>query len=212
LQDIPGAIEGTVFLGIDLGRDHINDKSKLGLTIFDARGRLLNEKSFPCLRNTDTLDLALLERVLRKFINANNKRPAHVIVHRDGRYMEGEVNDLCSVLMDFAAVTLVSIKKDSHTRLSTPKLEGAFLTLDERRILLVTNTQAQEGLSSMSHPLEIELNESGGISLEQAVAQVFWLSRVYQGSIYHPKRLPITTGRANNIAGTGGKNHMKGSH
>ena len=58
--------------------------------------------------------------------------------------------------------------------------------------------------------IEIELAVPDDQTLDDAVVQVFWLSRVCQGSVYHPRRLPVTTGWANNIANTGKKIHLKG--
>lgn len=46
--------------------------------------------------------------------------------------------------------------------------------------------------------------------MRQVVSQVFWLTRVCQGNANFPKRLPATTGWANNVAGTGRRVHLKG--
>jgi hypothetical protein len=78
---------------------------------------------------------------------------------------------------------------------------GAFVELGDRRTVLVTNTQSQH--SSMPAPIEVELVYSDGLSLRQVVSQVFWLTRICQDNAYLPKRLPATTGWANNMAGTG---------
>ena len=134
--------------------------------------------------------------------------PTQVIVHRDGRYLAGELDDLIDALQDVPRLTLVSIKKDTRTRLASQQLEGAFVEPDERTTILVTNTQAQH--SSMPVPIEVELVHSDRLSMRQVVSQVFWLTRVCQGNANFPKRLPATTGWANNVAGTGRRLHLKG--
>ncbi len=48
------------------------------------------------------------------------------------------------------------------------------------------------------------------LSMRQVASQVFWLTRVCQGNANFPKRLPTTTGWANNVAGTGHRVHLKG--
>lgn len=101
-----------------------------------------------------------------------------------------------------------SIKKDTCTRLAGQQLEGAFVELDERATVLVTNTQSRH--SSMPAPIEVELVHSDHLSMRQVVSQVVWLTRVCQGSANFPKRLPATTGWANNVAGTGHRVHLKG--
>ena len=72
----------------------------------------------------------------------------------------------------------------------------------------MTNCQSQH--SSMPAPIEVELVYSDQLDLRQVVSQVFWLTRVCQGNAYFPKRLPATTGWANNVAGTGYRVHLKG--
>jgi hypothetical protein len=42
LMNLPGVDENTVFLGIDLGHNHKEDKSNLAMTLFDHQGRGLN--------------------------------------------------------------------------------------------------------------------------------------------------------------------------
>jgi hypothetical protein len=162
-----------------------------------------------CPRNDERIAVGTVARELPRLIYGQAGRdPTQVIIHRDGRYMKGESEEIMDALHDVPRLTLVCIKKDASTRLAAEELEGAYFRLDQQRALIITNVQARH--TSMPTPLEVELEEPGEQSLDNAVAQVFWLTRVCQKSAYHPRRLPVTTERANNTAATGRKVHLKG--
>ncbi len=209
LSDLPGVDEQTVFVGIDLGHDHARDRSQIAFTLFDHRGRPVDNHVVRCGRNDERISSDVLHRDLRRFIfDRGGETPTQVIVHRDGRYLAGEADDLIDALQDVPRLTVVSIKKATCTRLAGQQLEGAFVELDERATVLVTNTQSRH--SSMPAPIEVELVHSNQLNMRQVVSQVFWLTRVCQGNANFPKRLPMTTGWANNVAGTGHRVHLKG--
>jgi hypothetical protein len=209
LENLPGVDEQTVFVGIDLGHDHRADKSHLAITLVDHRGCPLEAKVSHCPRNDERIAVGTIARDLPRLIYRQaGRNPTQVIIHRDGRYMQGESEEIMDALHDVPRLTLVCIKKDANTRLAAEGLKGAYFRLDQQRALIVTNVQARH--TSMPAPLEVELEESGDQTLDSAVAQVFWLTRVCQGSAYHPRRLPVTTEWANNIAATGRRVHLKG--
>jgi hypothetical protein len=209
VADLPGVDEQTVFVGIDLGHDHARDRSQIAFTLFDHRGRPAKNCIVPCGRNDERISSEVLHRELYRFIfDRDGPAPAQVIVHRDGRFLGGEAEDLMEALQDVPLLTVVSIKKDTCTRLSGDQLEGAFVVPGDRRTVLVTNCQSQH--SSMPAPIEVELVYSDQLDLRQVVCQVFWLTRICQGNACFPKRLPATTGWANNLAGTGHRVHLKG--
>ncbi len=209
LADLPGVDEQTVFVGIDLGHDHARDRSQIAFTLFDYRGRPVDNHVVRCGRNDERIPSDVLHGDLRRFIfDRDGETPTQVIVHRDGRYLAGEADDLIDALQAVPRLTIVSIKKDTCTRLAGQQLEGAFVELDERTTVLVTNTQSRH--SSMPAPIEVELVHSDWLNMHQVVSQVFWLTRVCQGNANFPKRLPTTTNWANNVAGTGNRVHLKG--
>jgi hypothetical protein len=209
LADLPGVDEQTVFVGIDLGHDHAHDRSQLAFTLFDHRGRPADNCVVPCGRNDERISSDVLHRDLYRFIfERDGPSPSQVIVHRDGCFPHGEADDLIDALQDVPRLTVVSIKKYTCTRLSGQQLEGAFVELGERRTVLVTNSQSKH--SSMPAPIEVELEYSDQLDLRQVVSQVFWFTRIWQGNAYFPKKLPATTGWANNLAGTGNRVHLKG--
>ncbi len=208
LERLPGVDGQTVFVGVDLGHDHQADRSNLAMTLIDHHGRPIASKVLHLSRNDERIAVGIIARELPRLLYGQHRDFAQVIIHRDGRYMEGEIEEITNALRSIPRLTLICIKKDTRTRLADAELEGAYFQLSQQRALLVTNAQARH--RSMPAPIEIELAVPDDQTLDDAVAQVFWLSRVCQGSAYHPRRLPVTTGWANNIATTGKKIHLKG--
>jgi hypothetical protein len=211
LADLPGVTEQTVFVGIDLGHDHSRNRSKIALTLFDHRGRPLGRRVIQLGRNDERIPSEVLRCDLpRLILGRKGPPPTAVVVHRDGRYLEGESDEIIEALQDdILLLTLVAVKKDSCTRLNGAPLEGAFFELDDKRAVLVTNVQAER--RSMPRPIEIErVYSNNHLSLREVVSHAFWLTRVYQGNAYTPSRLPATTRWANNVAATGCQVHLKG--
>jgi hypothetical protein len=208
LHDLPGTDDKTVFVGVDLGHNHRVGRSRLALTLFTHEGRPLGFRTLDFRENNERIPDHVLAHDLPRFILDYGRIPTQVIVHRDGRYFEGEDRAILDGLRGFERITLVSIKKDTTSRLPSPTPEGACIRLEGQRALLVTNAQAKK--TGLPAPLEIELAEPGDQTLGNVVRQVFWLTRVCQGNAFFPKRLPVTTGWANNLADTGRAVHLKG--
>ena len=209
LTNLAGVDEQTVFVGIDLGHDHERNRSRIAFTLFNYQGRPIDNSIIFCNQNDERIPAHVLQRELPAFIFERNcPVPTQVIIHRDGRFLDGECDDFLNALQRVPRLTLVAVKKDTCSRLSAEQVEGTYMELDERRTILVSNTQSMH--SSMPAPLEIELMYSNYLSLMQVTSQIFWLTRVCQGNAYFPKRLPATTFLANNVAGTGNRVHLKG--
>ena len=136
---------------------------------------------------------------LKKLLSRYLGQIKHVIIHRDGRFLEGELDDFIIVLnnVGISKVSLVAVKKSNHTAITAAE-EGTKLRLSGERYLLLTNTQ-----SELARPLEIELMHSDKLTLDEIVSQVFWLSRVFLNNVQHPSTIPATTHWANGIACTG---------
>jgi hypothetical protein len=208
LHELPGADEKTVFVGIDLGHNHRANRSRLALTLFSHEGRALDWRKMEFGQNNERIPASALTHDLPRFIFDRGRSPTQVIIHRDGRYVDGEEHDIVEALSGIARLTLVSIKKDPATRFFPSEAEGACLRLDVQRALLITNAQAKK--TGMPDPIEVESVEPGDRPLGEVVAQVFWLTRLCQGSAFLPRRLPVTIGSANGIAATGIAIHWKG--
>jgi hypothetical protein len=173
--------------------------------------RPINQDVFYLQDNNERIPEVLLRGGIPRFIKNSKVTLSRVVVHRDGVFSEDEKTALIAGIKQIPGlqyVTLVSIKKDTKTRFDSSAVEGNYWVTRPNQAVLLTNTQA-EG-RSMPSPLEVELSSTDDLDLEQVVNQVYWLSRVYTGSVFHAKRLPVTTQLANNIATTGKKVHLKG--
>ena len=211
LMNLPGTDENTGFLGMDLGHNHKQDKSNLAVTLFSHRGRPISQDVFRLEHNDERIPEILLYGGIPRFVKNSKLSLSKVIVHRDGVFSEDEKTALIAGMKRIPGlqhITLVSIKKDTKTRFDSSAVEGNYWITRPNQAVLLTNTQA-EG-RSMPSPLEVELSGADNLDLKQVVDQVYWLSRVYTGSVFHSKRLPVTTQYANNIATTGKKVHLKG--
>lgn len=202
LRDLPGVHEQTYFLGIDLGHNHQMNTSILALTLHDYRGRPIKCKLRKVERNSECIALNDFKPLLKKVLPHKLFSDIRLIVHRDGRYLQGEVPDILTALSDVGIedASLIAIKKDSLNVASNVD-EGNYLILDQKLCLLVTNKQA-EGLS-VPKPIEVEVVAPGRLTLQESIEQVFWLSRVFMDSAQHANRLPAPTHWANGIARTG---------
>lgn len=194
LADLPGADAGTLFVGLDLGHDHRGNRSRLGMTLVDHQGRLLTTRTVPLPLNNERMDAATLARELPALLGAARRPISQVVLHRDGRFHPGEARVLDAALSAIPRRTLLAVKKDPLSRFSQGTPVGTSLITSSRSALLLTHG---------GRPLEIELLDADGLRLEQAVSQVFWLSRAFRGSLFQASRLPITTAMADRVATTG---------
>ncbi|WP_034385873.1 hypothetical protein [Deinococcus sp. YIM 77859] len=197
LADLPGVTEQTFFVGVDLGHDHTHQQSLPAFTLHDHRGRPLQSWTPPRRTNNERLSLAELKKGLHRLLA--RRSVDQVIVHRDGRFLAGEVDDFTLALHDLGIpqFSLLAIKKSNHS-VAVQAEEGSVLSLDERRCLLVTNTQA-----ALPRPTELELVHSDRLSLATLTEQVFWLTRVFMNNAQHAGSDPATIEWANGIARTG---------
>jgi hypothetical protein len=201
LVDLPKSDRATVILGVDLGHDHRGNRSRVGLTLFSAHGDLRGSTVIDFSANDERLDAQLIRDHIPRFIYTYYPRPYRVIVHRDGRFLDGEVEDFESAMGNTPHLSLVAIKKDPCSRFSGEACTSTAVEISESRALLLTSDQARA--RSIPCPLEVELVRAGDLSLADAVAQVYWLCRVHGRSMFHVPRLPATTRLANDLARSG---------
>lgn len=204
LEKLPGVCEQTFFVGVDLGHDHREKQSVPAFSLHEFRGRPVDCLTLPRRAGNERLSLAELNQGLRKLLKG--KRPAQVIVHRDGKYLEGEVDDFIIALNDLGVprVSLLAVKKSNLSMVAGAK-EGTVLPLDERRCLLVTNTQA-----AVARPTELEVMHSDHLTFAELTEQVFWLTRVFMNNAQHAGSDPATVEWANGIARTGKRIALSG--
>ncbi|SEJ79543.1 hypothetical protein SAMN04488058_11912 [Deinococcus reticulitermitis] len=204
LEKLPGVCEQTFFVGVDLGHDHREKQSVPAFSLHEFRGRPVDGLTLPRRAGNERLSLAELKQGLSKLLNG--KRAAQVIVHRDGKYLEGEVDDFIIALNDLGVsrLSLLAVKKSNLSMVANAE-EGTVLPLDDRRCLLVTNTQA-----AVARPTELEVMHSDHLTFSELTEQVFWLTRVFMNNAQHAGSDPATVEWANGIARTGKRVALSG--
>ena len=202
--DMPGVTPDTMFIGVDLGHDHKNQESVPAFSLHDHLGRPVRGIVLPRRRNNERLELEVLRQGFQKVLK--QQRPAHVIVHRDGRFLPGEVDDFVMALHDLgiASISLLAVKKSTYSMVADVQ-DGTVLPLSGDRCLLVTNTQA-----SVARPSELQLMYSDSLTFEQLTEQAFWLTRVFMNNVQHPGSDPATVEWANGMARTGQRIKLPG--
>lgn len=195
--DLPDVTDNTYFIGVDLGHNHKERSSLPAFTLHEFRGRPVKAVTLPKRSGNERLSLDELRMGFGKLLKG--KQPDRVIVHRDGRFLEGEVDDFMIALneLNVPYVSMLAVKK-SNLSMASEVHEGAVLTLDDRRCLLVTNTQ-----SAVARPTELEVMHSDGATLATLTEQVFWLTRVFMNNVQHAGSDPCTVEWANGVARTG---------
>jgi hypothetical protein len=206
LRDLPGASKGTVFLGLDSGSDHQRRNQQLVATAFaDDGSELTQPKKFQIQGLSERIPSEVLVEGIPRWLARSNSGARHLIIHRDGRFLEGETDDL-EFAFQALSLALVNVKKRSLFRTSPMPPGAKAFRLCGSRAIVVTNDQAERG--SCPDPLEIELIRGDGLSMDDVVSQIFWLARVDCG-LFHAKRLPVTIERANNCGSLGRRAHRK---
>lgn len=201
LHGLPATDARTVFVGVDLGHDHRKRRSVIGLSLVNHRGEEKESVRLEVAANNERLPERVIRERIPALVRAWYPNPSRVVIHRDGRYLAGEEADFRQALAQFAEHTLVSVKKHPCTRAQAPDLAGRFFRVSDAEAVLVTTAQAAS--TSMPCPLGVELNHAGGLTLEDVVRQLFWLSMTYGGSVLHTPRVPLTISVANDVARTG---------
>ena len=202
--DMPGFTSDTMFIGVDLGHDHKSRESVPAFSLHDYLGRPVRGIVLPRRRNNERLELETLRQGFRKVLG--RQRRAHVVVHRDGRFLPGEVADFVVALRELGVLSssLLAVKKSTLSMVADAP-DGTVLPLSGDRCLLITNTQA-----SVARPSELQLMHSDGLTFEQLTEQVFWLTRVFMNNVQHPGSDPATVEWANGMARTGQRIKLPG--
>lgn len=97
----------------------------------------------------------------------------------------------------------IIVLKTGEKQVENPPSGYSYQNINHRYALLVTNTQANE-YENLIKPIIIK-HRYGDSDFKLIVEQVYWFTKIYTNNLYHCTRLPATTQKANNIAGTSNK-------
>lgn len=205
------------FAGIDLGHSIKKDGvSKLAIAFFDNKGIFIKgfveEKS----KKDESVGFQYIGEVFKKFIKNIEKhnlvKPTKLIIHRDGKLLANDVNHIVEQAKQFLKISdldIIEIIKSGHPILAkyidrnyeNPQ-SGEYWIFDEMKYaILITNTQSGES-GDVIKPIIIK-HHNGKSNFNNILEQIYWFTKVYTDNLYNPTRLPATTQKANNLAGTG---------
>lgn len=213
------------FIGLDLGHTtHGNKKySNIGVSLFNCHGLLVGNHVLKDLPRNEKLDYpqckAVISELNKIILNKKLVSPTHIIIHRDGKLHHSDVESLSESIKDIwgneTSIDIVEIIKSGYPVMvyknDAGKAENlqsgwAYQDIKNKYALLVTNTQADE-YENLIRPIVIK-HRYGNTDFTQIINQIYWLTKIYTNNLYYCTRLPATTQKANNIAGTSDKVHQ----
>lgn len=212
LAPVPGISSGRHYLGLDVGRNLKEGWSQVALVLVDWRGHVVAKRVEKFEGDTERIPTRVLTETLPEWFaelrevnvhdpvrRAGPLRMTQLVVHRDGRFVGEELEELVGALGSSYRLDLIEIKKDSPLRITTEVHEPHLYQVSPSTALIF-NVSATQG---KTRPLEIKVH--GQTDLLEAARQVYWLSEMRTDELYRPGRLPITTFLADRIANTRGE-------
>ncbi len=216
--------ENAYFMGIDLGHKSKNNQSftNLGIAFFDNKGILLKHYVNKNIKKDESISREGIAPAFSTFINFlkkhNKPLPQKLIIHRDGKLHSGDIECLAQVAGENFSIenmdVLEIVKNGFPIIAGFETKDGAYCNLDSgscwiddvhKYAILVTNIQSDEK-NALVKPLIIK-HRYGNSDFKKLVKQIYWFTKIYTNNLYNSTRLPATTQKANNLAGTG-KSHQ----
>jgi len=207
LKPLPGTTSGTYYLGLDVSSFHHRNRSAVAMVLVSWLGHVVDKRVIPLEENNERIPTYVLTEILPAWLNElsgpreydrvrrlGTIRPSHLIVHRDGQFMDDEARELQEAFTHLPRLDLVAVKKSPTLRIQSSSKEPRVVPLGERTAG-VFSTAALEGRVK---PLEVHV--VGDTDLVRAAVQVLWLSEMRTDNLYLPGRLPLTTFLADRIA------------
>lgn len=203
-----GSTSGTYYLGLDVGSAHKGGWSNVAMVLVDWEGRVVAKRVQRCEENNERIPSDLLMRTLPQWLDELSERDydrfsrigapriQHLVVHRDGRFMDHEAEELREALSHLRRLDLIEVKKNSALRVQVDS-EGPMICRLGGRTAVVFNDSA---LGGRTKPIEVQAMTDTDVL--EAAEQVFWLSEMRTDELYRPGRLPLTTFLADRMATT----------
>lgn len=206
LEPLPGTTAGTYYLGLDVGSAHTENRSNVAMVLVDWKGNVVAKRVERLGKNSERIPRRLLTEILPHWLKELSEtgdydrrrrlgaiQLEHLIVHRDGRFVDREAEELQSAFGELSRLDLIEVKKDSDLRVQVSEgPSGAHIFLSDHRTATVFNGSTSP----------VEVHAVSDTDVLQAAEQVYWLSEMRTDQLYDSGRLPITTFLADRIADT----------
>lgn len=192
------------FVGLDVAMVDKGIHYPACSVVFDSRGRMLGffKPRVPQRGEKITTELLqdIFDQVILSYEQTYGEKPKSIVVHRDG--FSNENADWYEHYFKAQGIkySIIEVRKNIGAKLVeenggnlNPDI-GACVFNENRAYLVTTLMKNKKG---SPNPLLIEKNY-GDISMEDAVAQILYLTQLHVGSTQKP-RLPVTTDYADKI-------------
>jgi hypothetical protein len=209
LSPLPGTGVGTYYLGLDVGSAHRGGWSNVAMVLVNRYGHVVAKRVERFEQNNERIPADLLTQILPAWLKELSEiqtydrvhrrgaiRLRHLIVHRDGRFLDTEAAELQDALADLEQLDLIEVKKNSGLHVQAELQEPATCQLSARTAVIFNHS----ALNRQTKPIEVHAISETDIL--QAAAQVYWLSEMRTDELYQPGRLPLTTFLADRLATT----------
>ncbi|MCB0539608.1 MAG: hypothetical protein KDE33_18980 [Bacteroidetes bacterium] len=215
--------ETTYFLGIDLGHFTQGEEkySNLCTVLFNNKGQLLAYRVVNKIPLNEALSEEALSQAIPFLINhIRQKRlpyPQKFIIHRDGKIHKRDIENIETVLtrkFKINTYDIVEIVKSGYPIIAGFNGDG-YYNLESGQVwrmknkhyaILITNDQVKNK-GNVLNPIIIK-HRYGNTEFQKIVEQVYWFTKLYTNNLYNSTRLPATTEKANNLAGTSNKQYI----
>ena len=197
-----------IFIGVDLGHDHLKRISNLTLTVIDNHGCLIDSYQIRELPLNEVIPFIELQKAFYYLCGRTKIKGNKVTVHRDGIFKE--LDSFHAILKEFGVINynLVEVIKDNVPSVGFRSVyEGHVLHLDgfegyyvytSELSYLITNDQS---LDTNTSPVPLKIRKKSGYkSITELTEEVYWLTKPYSINIFKPSKLPVTTLFANNLS------------
>lgn len=193
------------YIGLDKSRE--NDKTASGIVqVVGKDGSIIWSSPLSSHERGERIQKDTLEQAVTETLYRLQKRPKHITIHRDGKAIQREIDDLKEILSPLdISFDYVSVIKSANRRMAVkdPKAKEwitqrgiAFLN-EQKKIAYLCSTDSNKRVG-MAQPIKIDLSH-GTTPLRQIVRDIYHLSYM---NIHctNKSRLPVTTNYADKSA------------
>lgn len=209
-----------IFIGIDLGHNHITRKSNLTFTAINNQGCFIDCVKTDDIEMNEMIPMTIVQktfmRLFRK-IQKKNLSIKNITVHRDGRFFENiiEFSNAIKTASDSPSsmkINLVEVIKNEvpligfkNNEQYLDSFEGLYFFSGDTSYL-VTNDQS---LNTKTAPKPLKIRKVfGDKSIELLTEEIYWLTKPYSINLFMPSKLPLTTLLSNNLSYSRDLNHF----
>jgi hypothetical protein len=217
ILQLPSTLNQTIFVGIDLGHQHIDINNKftiLALSFVSHTGEILHEETISNLPLNEALAPRAFDKAIQNFLGCTQDKGLKVkdfIIHRDGKCHDGDVELITTTFQSSfptSKLDIVEIMKSgfpAFVNFNAAKFQnqpsGSFWFTDQLGYGILVTADQEAAKDQLLNPLIIR-KAYGESNISDLISQVYWLAKINIKNLYFVSRLPLTVQLANDAAVT----------